>query len=67
MFTQHPLTTNAHDMHMTCVHCKSPLLIIFERLIVKMSASESVPVVFDHLDVAEGVAGTHSSASTGRP
>ena len=36
---------------------KRALLLIFERLLVKMSASEPVPVVFDHFDVPEGVAG----------
>ena len=47
-------------MHMICIICYmvSALLLIFERLIVKMSASESVPVVFDHIDVPEFVEGT---------
>ena len=36
------------------IYYKSDLLLIFERLIVKMSASKSVPVVFDHFDVPEG-------------
>ena len=44
---------------MTCMHCiiylyKYPV----ERLIVKISASKSVPVVFDYFDVPEGVEGS---------